>query len=262
MIWSNHKISGISSENIDSGTDSFDSYKIDSYISSDDQISKNYIHWKNRMEREKRNDFLIWFRELKKVKDQIDIVDQKNIKLSEQLNLQTKELNKDKSSLITILWIFVAFFTFVSMEIDVLKKVPDFKGVAWFSLLFVCLLVIFVFMIDFVAWRWRNSKTETVNGWNRFWNRIKSISSYFRVWSLLIIMFWIRWANWISQSQSTFDSKIHDIEITWFNMQSTLELIEKDIQELKEENIWLDSKVDLLEKENNIILQIKNTAKK
>lgn len=191
------------------------------------------------------------------IKNKIDNLEKD---LQKQIVEVNKEINKDKSSLITILWIFIAFFTFVSMEIDVLKKVPDFQGIAWFSLLFLCLLSIFVFMIDFVAWRWRGVDGKLVNNGTKRWN-IKnwfgSISSYFRVWLFFIIVFWLWGVYLITQSQSSFEKSIEIVETNWTNLQNSLDSVMKDMKELQDKNNLLSNEIKILQKENDITLQLK-----
>lgn len=204
-------------------------------------------------------------------KDLSETLGENNTKFEEKtvnLDEKIKELKKDKSSLITILWIFVAFFTLVSMEIDVLKNVPDFIWVAWFSLLFVCLLVVFVFMIDFVSWRRIAPEKKVIHG-GKFKSRFNSIPDYFKVWIILSLVFWIWWVILISWSQSLNIKKIDGLVSSWSNLQTSfnslndnVQNLQKSIQELQEKNIWLNSELELLKKENDIILQLKTQTKK
>jgi len=206
--------------------------------------------------------YVVYKKEAMTIKNKIDNLEKD---LQKQIVEVNKEINKDKSSLITILWIFIAFFTFVSMEIDVLKKVPDFQGIAWFSLLFLCLLSIFVFMLDFVAWRWRGVDSKLGDNDTKRWN-IKnwfgSISSYFRVWLFFIIVFWLWGVYLIKESQSSFEKSMDTLQNNWTNLQKSLDLVIEDMKELQNKNNLLSNEIKILQKENDITLQLRTQNNK
>lgn len=79
-----------------------------------------------------------------------------------QLTKEIERLNTDKISLITVLGIFVSVFTFVSVEIQVLRYICNFYQVLGLTFIIPGILIIFNCSLDYVARSWiSNSKNES-----------------------------------------------------------------------------------------------------
>jgi len=72
----------------------------------------------------------------------------------DELKDANKELNRDRVSVITILGIFVAIFTFISIEIQILRFLCDFYKILGFTLIIPGVLLIFISLLDYVARSW------------------------------------------------------------------------------------------------------------
>lgn len=90
---------------------------------------------------------------------------QKNLeKTGENLKKTREEIEKwkdDKVNLIEILGIFVAIFTFVSVEIQILKGVTDYLRVAGLSILLFSGLSFFLLVLFFVSENWVRKNNES-----------------------------------------------------------------------------------------------------
>lgn len=73
---------------------------------------------------------------------------------------QISDLNKDRISVITILGIFAAIFTFISVEIQILRFICDFYKILGFTLVMPGILLMFIALLDYVARSWINSGTK------------------------------------------------------------------------------------------------------
>lgn len=61
----------------------------------------------------------------------------------------------------------------------------------------------------------------------------------------------------ISKSQSSFDNKINNIELTWANLQNSIELIRLDVEWLKDKYNWFSNDLQVLKKENDLNSEIR-----
>ena len=68
------------------------------------------------------------YKKLEKLKNKNNQIERKNIRLS-------KEIERMKIDFITVIGIFVSIFTFISIEIQILRYVCDFFRIAGFSLI-------------------------------------------------------------------------------------------------------------------------------
>ncbi len=71
-----------------------------------------------------------------------------------EVNKKIKELNRDKISFITVSGIFVAIFTFISIEIQILRYICDFYKIVGFTFIFAGILILFISLLDYVARSW------------------------------------------------------------------------------------------------------------
>jgi hypothetical protein len=84
-----------------------------------------------------------------------------NVKQLRSELLETKRsFSSDKISLITVLGIFVSIFTFISVEIQVLKYICDFYKIVGFTFILPAILMIFVVTLDYVARSWIDNNSQ------------------------------------------------------------------------------------------------------
>jgi len=76
------------------------------------------------------------------------------------LNDKIKELDHDKISFITVSGTFVAIFTFISVEIQILRYICDFYKIIGFTLVFAGTLLLFILLLDYVARSWLSSSSR------------------------------------------------------------------------------------------------------
>jgi len=90
--------------------------------------------------------------------------------LKKEFQASTEELKTDKHSLIAILGMFVAIFTFVSVEIQILKSVTDVLRIAGLSLIMISSLILFVMGLFLIAEKWmsKSSKFNLPSGYYIF----------------------------------------------------------------------------------------------
>ncbi len=67
---------------------------------------------------------------------------------------QSNDFKKYKVDFITVGGIFVSIFTFISIEIQILKNVCDFYRIAGFSLIIVSSLSLFTLLIQYIGNQW------------------------------------------------------------------------------------------------------------
>lgn len=71
-----------------------------------------------------------------------------------------KEIAIDKASLFTIFGIFASIVVFISVEIQILKTVCDFRQIVGFSLIMLASLTMFVLLLDHIGRAWRHNLKE------------------------------------------------------------------------------------------------------
>lgn len=76
-----------------------------------------------------------------------------------------RELKQDKHSLIGILTIFVAIFTFLSIELQILKSVTDYLRLAGLSIIILASLLFFVTNLHIIAEKWINNDCKLPKIW-------------------------------------------------------------------------------------------------
>ncbi|HDO8716220.1 TPA: hypothetical protein P5N18_003071, partial [Legionella pneumophila] len=88
----------------------------------------------------------------------------------EQRNTQDliDELRRDKHNLIEVMGIFVGIFTFLSIEIQILKTVTDFLRIAGLSIITFSGITFFLITLFIFGERWINKETNFV-GLKRFY---------------------------------------------------------------------------------------------
>lgn len=86
-------------------------------------------------------------------------------KEQEKTNELIQELRKDKHNLIEILAIFVGIFTFLSVEIQILKSVTDFLRIAGLSIIIFAGLLFFITNLFFIAEKWINIESKITSLW-------------------------------------------------------------------------------------------------
>lgn len=84
------------------------------------------------------------------IDNQLSILKSENQKLSRRI----EELSRDKISFITVSGIFLAVFTFISIEIQILKYLCSVEKIIGFSLLIGVILIGFIFLLDVIARNW------------------------------------------------------------------------------------------------------------
>lgn len=67
-----------------------------------------------------------------------------------------QETQTDKSKLIEVVGIFVAIFTFISVEVQILESVNGILRIAGFTILLFALLMLFLFLLNYMADNWIN----------------------------------------------------------------------------------------------------------
>lgn len=94
-------------------------------------------------------------------------------KVKEEINTikeNVKNVKSEKSTLISIFWIFASIVTFLSLEIQILKAVCDYKIFIWISFIIIWSLLFNVFLnLLWKEWLWENnnnmSKVEKIILW-------------------------------------------------------------------------------------------------
>lgn len=81
-------------------------------------------------------------------------------KETSNINKKLEELNRDKISFITVSGIFVAIFTFISVEIQILKYICDFNMIVGYTFIFPGVLIFFIALLDYVARGWIKTAEE------------------------------------------------------------------------------------------------------
>ncbi len=74
-----------------------------------------------------------------------------------------KTLNNDKISIITVLGIFVSIFTFISVEVQILRYICDFNKIIGLTLIIPAVLIIFCCSLDYLARLWIYDKNNSFN---------------------------------------------------------------------------------------------------
>jgi len=82
----------------------------------------------------------------------------------EETKAGIKEIKRDKISFITILGIFVAIFTFISVEIQVFRYICDFHKIIGFTFILPGILLLFISLLDYVARSWTSNITKNYIG--------------------------------------------------------------------------------------------------
>lgn len=93
--------------------------------------------------------------------EEVNAVKENQEKLQKQANeidKKIEELNRDKISFITVSGIFVAIFTFISLEIQVLAIICDIYKLAGFTLIFGSILISLILLLDYLARSWISGK--------------------------------------------------------------------------------------------------------
>ena len=109
--------------------------------------------------------FAIYYEKLTAVQDAIDkkhLAFEKKLKISENrtkdltkdLAKQTKNLETEKTNLIEVVGVFVAIFTFISVEIKILNQATDFLRIAGLSILLFSGLFLFIYLLFVIAENW------------------------------------------------------------------------------------------------------------
>jgi len=82
--------------------------------------------------------------EIKKIKKELVIQKEENNKLITEFDNKIKSSEK---SIIESLALFAAFFTFISVNVQIFTRVKDLKSAMWFTLLLFCCLGLFAWMV-------------------------------------------------------------------------------------------------------------------
>lgn len=96
-------------------------------------------------------------KQIKKNNKQFKQYDERIKKLEDANNVLDKkiaEVNHDKISFITVSGTFVAIFTFISVEIQILRYICDFYKLVGFTLVFAGILLLFILLLDYTARCW------------------------------------------------------------------------------------------------------------
>jgi cation transport ATPase len=67
-----------------------------------------------------------------------------------------QETQTDKSKLIEVVGIFVAIFTFISIEVQILESINGVLRISGFTVLLFALLMLFLFLLNYMADNWIN----------------------------------------------------------------------------------------------------------
>jgi len=85
-----------------------------------------------------------------------------------QIESQFEEVRRDKISFITVCGIFVAIFTFISVEIQILRYICDFYKIIAFTLILPGILLLFIIFLDYIARSWLKDTSQEKSNWGRF----------------------------------------------------------------------------------------------
>jgi hypothetical protein len=81
-----------------------------------------------------------------------------SIKIKEELD----NLKKEKISIVSIIGVFVAIFTFISIEIQVLRYVTDFLRITGLTLIFLGGIILLVLLINIISTKWINGTYDKI----------------------------------------------------------------------------------------------------
>lgn len=90
----------------------------------------------------------------KKFEEKVALISVDSDNKQDSINKKFDELNRDKISFITVSGIFVAIFTFISIEIQILRYICDFYKIIGFTFIFAGILILFISLLDYVARSW------------------------------------------------------------------------------------------------------------
>ncbi len=84
----------------------------------------------------------------------------------EALDEMRKDLKDEKVGIITLTGVFVSIFTFISVEIQILKYLCDFYKIAAFTFIFAGTLILFISLLDYIAKGWLKDKDQILGRLN------------------------------------------------------------------------------------------------
>ncbi|MFZ2188742.1 MAG: hypothetical protein WAV73_04230 [Candidatus Moraniibacteriota bacterium] len=83
-----------------------------------------------------------------------------NDELKADIYKSNKQIEKTKTQWVTFIGLFVSIFTFISIEIQILRYVCDFWRIAGFSLIIFSCLSGFVILLDYFSQKWVATKED------------------------------------------------------------------------------------------------------
>lgn len=178
-----------------------------------------------------------------KLKGTQNILIDLNDTLRDKITEVERKLTSDKTSLLTIFWIFASIVTFLSIEVQFIKEVCDFNRLLWISLFILGWFLSFVVALQYLTKSWiENESTfnfslSDFNFWTKtFWTTL--VEHKFKLpYSIIfvIVIIWTIFYYWsIYMSQASSEVLCRNQEVK--ELKEDLDIFQKELTNMVENN--------------------------